>query len=313
MTIKCPEGLETLKKYFVDAPEPILQAETIQILILREILDFTIFRTEDDREINTVVTPTSIENQESMNRVAFLASKQKAVESRNLASLLRTLSKKHNHKIEECFLKDQLCLQCPRCGLFGGTSTSSYKSSKSNIRHRISYSTAFSLKSFDDLNEGITFNAINNKTVSTGQALNIRKVVKPAAVFPSIITLRSATWKEFVLAIKTILSSHKYGAETRIGGDVRNNIVGIIGGWEELISPLEFTLELADLDIFDMKEAMQKVDSYKEYAAHPAEIQIIMGDPLNQILTELQNFELSKEFLEEAYMDIKKYREIQEG
>ena len=312
MTLKCPEGLESLNKYFVDVPEPILQAETIQILVLREVLDFAVFRTEDDREINTVLTPISIENQEPMNRVAFLASKQKAVESRNLASLLRTLSKKYNYEIEECYLKDQLCLQCPRCGLFGGTSTSSYKSSKSNIRHRISYSTAFSLKSFDDLSEGITFNAINNKTISTGQALNLRKVVKPAAVFSSIITLRSVTWKEFVLAIKTVLSSHKYGAETRIGGDVRNNIVGIIGGWEELITPLEFTLTLADYT-FNMEEAMQKVRSYKEYAAHPAEIEILMGNPLNLILTELQNFELSKEFLEEAYMDIKKYREIQEG
>ena len=34
--------------------------------------------------------------------------------------------------------------------------------------------------------------------------------------------------------------------ESRIGGDVRNSIWGIVAGWEEVITSLELTLELAD-------------------------------------------------------------------
>ena len=60
------------------------------------------------------------------------------------------------------------------------------------------------------------------------------------------MTLRSVTERELVLAIKMILACKSYGAESRIGGDVRNTIFGIVAGWEEVITPLEFTLELYD-------------------------------------------------------------------
>ena len=69
-----------LKDYLVAKPEPIIGAKTIQIFLLREVLDYTALRTEDTRELNTVATPLSISNKEQISRVAFFASKQKAVE-----------------------------------------------------------------------------------------------------------------------------------------------------------------------------------------------------------------------------------------
>ncbi|MFW6030353.1 MAG: type I-D CRISPR-associated protein Cas7/Csc2 [Halanaerobiales bacterium] len=145
-----------------------------------------------------------------------------------------------------------------------GTSHTSYKKSEANIKHRISYSSAFSLESYQEIEENRTFNAVNNKKSSPGQVLGSKNYVKPAALFPSIITLRSVTWKEFLWSLKTILSTHKYGAETRTGGDVRNRVVGIVAGWEELISSLELSLELAEQAEINFESIGGVLESYQD-------------------------------------------------
>src|SRR3989338_5957133 len=211
-----------LTGYAIPTPQPIIGAETIQLIVMREILDYTVLRTEETRELNTVVTPTSVAKGDDLIRVAFLASKQKAAESRELERMLRSAVKSTNLKeviikrdgedvniaIEECFLKDNLCLNCPRCGLYGATSTESGKGNAPNIKHRIEYSTAFSLLSFGDVESSVTFNGIDDALQTTGSpkkgfALGTRYAVLPAKLFPSVITIRGVTKEEFVLVIKT--------------------------------------------------------------------------------------------------------------
>ena len=130
-------NLDSLKQFTVDKPEPIIGAKTIQLILMRDALDYTVLRTEDTRELNTVATPLSIkESTKDILRVGFLATKQKAAESRQLEQLLRTANEEsklaHVHrkvkqgqkeveltlltdKIEakderiECYLKDNLC------------------------------------------------------------------------------------------------------------------------------------------------------------------------------------------------------------
>jgi len=326
-----------LENYLASKPEPIIGAKTIQIFILREILDYTALRTEDTKELNTVVTPLSIKNKEQISRVAFFASKQKAVESRKLERMLRTAVEKQGGKIDEkelkldgnnkrvtaikkCYLKDNLCMECPRCVLYGATSLSK----DANIKHRIEYSTAFSLLPWDDIEETITFNAINDKNIMTGQALGSRYVVKPATIFPSIVTLKSVSKEELILTIKTLLSAKSYGAETRIGGDIRNHIVGIAAGWEEIITPLEFTLELYDrktnienktsLEIEQTVVAILK--DYLQYTANPDKTKILdnkqeNGEELKSVIDEARNQKLDSDFLFKAYNDVKEFRETQ--
>jgi len=328
---------ENLEQYFVDKPEPIIGAKTVQILVIREILDYAAFRTEDTKELNTMVTPTSVTENNQISRVAFLASKQKAAETREMERMLRTASnivkehikeelKKENDESKkkklkelesliskECYLKDSLCLECPRCILHGATALSA----DANIKHRIEYSTATSLLSWNDVEDTITFNAINDKDISTGQALGTRYVVKPATIFPSVITLKSVTKKEFIIAVKSLLSCKSYGADTRIGGDVRNHIVGIVGGWEEIITSLEFTLELYDKMIGknnsndDIKEKVKSIlVTYKEMAGNKNKVSIIDNN-LVQLISEIQNTDLDKEFINKIYTDAKEFREIQ--
>src|ERR1041385_6428105 len=113
MTFK--EALTPLDMYLVPNPEPLAGRQTIQIVLVREVQDYTIFRTEETREINTVVTAGK--DDKPIERVAFLATKQKGAESRQLEDLLRTWGTPK----KDCFLKSGLCLECPRCILFGAT------------------------------------------------------------------------------------------------------------------------------------------------------------------------------------------------
>jgi CRISPR type I-D-associated protein Csc2 len=312
--VQMPKSFEMLQDYFATRLHPILTKQTFQIVLMREALDYTIFRTEETREINKALTPVSIQKAgEQMERVAFLASKQKAVESRGLMALLRTVAEAEGVDIPECWLKDHLCLTCPRCVLFGGTNASSYKNADANIKHRIAYSTAFSLADYQDVQEAITFNAISDDTSTTGQALGVRNVVKPATVFPSIVSLQSVSWKELLLALKAILGAHRYGAESRIGGDMRNTVFGIVAGWEEIITPLELTLELYDNQADGITPALVKavLDKYAEEAAHRSNVYVLTEDEVSTLVEEVGAFELSGAFLESAYDDAVAYREVQ--
>lgn len=314
-TVNMPPSFEPLKDYFVESPQPILSKETIQIVLMREALDYTIFRTEETREINKVLTPVSIQRaDEQIERVAFLASKQKAVESRELAQVLRTATTEQGIKIHECWLKDHLCLQCPRCVLFGGTNASSYiGKNTANIKHRIAYGTAFSLADYQEVQEAITFNAISEQDIKTGQALGARNVVKPATLFPSIVSLQSVTWQEFMLALKAILGTHRYGAESRIGGDMRNTVFGIVVGWEEIITPLEFTLELHDRQSKGItpKTVAVLLQNYAKGAAHQTRVKVLSANEVEVLISGIREFELDKAFLTSVYDATETYRKGQ--
>jgi len=305
-----------VQPYLVERPRPLIGAETIQLIIMREILDYTILRTEETRELNTVHTPLSAcKADEPVRRVAFLATKQKAAESRELEHLLRTATAKAGLSYSDCYLKDNLCMQCPRCGLYGGTSTVAGQQERANIKHRIEYSTAFSLLPFDDIGAAFTFNAINDRNQTTGQALGQRFAVQPATLFPSVITLKSVTQQELILAVKTLLACKSYGAESRIGGDVRNSIWGVIAGWEEVITSLELTLELADSLSSLSPDTVKGIieDKYKPMAGNPKQIVVFETAEVASLVRACAEVDLDKAFLEKAYQDIAHYRAEQLG
>ena len=307
-------SLDLLKPFTVEKPQPLIGAKTVQVLLMREILDYTVLRTEDTRELNTVATPLSLNNgDEATMRVAFLATKQKAAESRQLEQLLRTGISEADMSATECYLKDKLCLECPRCTLFGATSTESGRENRANIKHRIEYSTAFSLRPFEDIESSTTFNAINDLNQTTGQALGSRYAVVPATVFPSIISLRSTTLTEVILTIKTLLASKSYGAESRIGGDVRNSVFGIIGGWEEVITPLELTLELYDQRDNLVGDTFKTIaEKYKSLTGNPDRVTIFSPDQVDAIVEAAANTPLDQSLLRSAYNDAKTYVEAQQ-
>lgn len=302
--------MEKVGKYLVEKPRPLIGAETIQLIMLREVLDYTVLRTEETRELNTVTTPLS-ENQRDVitKRVAFLGSKQKAAESRELQYILRSAASAAGKAIPTCYLKDNLCLQCPRCALYGGSALGE----EPNIKHRIEYSTAFSLLPLEEVSEEITFNAVGEIDQTTGQALGTRHVVRPATIFPSIVTLKSVSKEELVLAVKTLLACKSYGAESRIGGDCRNSFLGVVLGWEEIITSLELVLELYDIrdDLSAERLADILNSKYLPLAGNPDRVVILTPDEVEDLVRECVNVPLDRNFLDKAYADVAEYRREQ--
>lgn len=300
--MKIPNELKKLEEFFVEKISPILGVETVQILLIREVLDYTVLRTEETRELNTIVTPQSLEKEsEEIERVIFLGSKQKAVETRYFRSLLNTAAEKYNiKKLAECYMKDNLCLACPRCTLFGAVKT---EGKEPNIKHRINYSTAFSLLPYSDINNEFTFNAISDATTKTGQALGTTYSVKPTSIFLSSISLRSCSWEEFLLVLKMLLAAKDYGAETRIRGSIRNIPIAIIGGWEEVITPLELTLKLYEFSKDSKTITSDMIDKtiaeYSKKAGFSDKIKTITGDELDTLLEKVSSFEISKDFIDD--------------
>lgn len=309
------KNFDKLQTGLVEAPEPLLGAETIQIILAREIHDFTVLRTEPTRELNTVVTPTSITEMSPLLRVIFLASKQKAVESRALRSILKTAKSSLELTDTDCYLKANLCMSCPRCVLFGAVKTE--KGKQEAIKHRVGYGSAFSLMPYEDIEAAFTFNAVDERTQRTDQALGTRYTVTPATIFPSIVTLRCATWKELIIILKTLLSTTNYGAENRIGGKIKNHVIGIVAGWEEIITPLELALELyAEYTNIQNKiftangiDLESILNRYKNEAVFGDKIQILTGKDLEGSIISAKSFQINKEFLESLDKDTKNFKE----
>lgn len=310
--------IEKLNGYLVEEPKPLIGAETIQLVLLREVLDYTVLRTEETRELNSANTPLSETDRTTVvKRVAFLGSKQKAAESRQMEYLLRSAASATGKDLpsgkngDGCYLKDNLCLACPRCGLYGASALGE----EANIKHRIEYSSAFSLLPFDQISEEITFNAVNELDQTTGQALGSRNVVKPASLFPSIVTLKGVTREELVLTVKTLLACKSYGAESRTGGDCRNTFFAIVVGWEEIITPLELTLELHDkkdnLAPFAVKALLD--DKFKPLAGNPNKVTVLDPSDVEALIKECAEQPLDRSFLDKAYNDIAQYRKVQGG
>lgn len=309
MTIEKIKGL--LNGGLVERPEALIGAKTIQLVFFRQALDFTVLRTEESREINHAVTPRSTSDGTSIRRVAFLGSKQKAAESRRLQSLLASANEASGRDATECYLKDHLCGRCPRCGLFGAVSTVA-GSNEPNLKHRIEYGTAYSLRPYEEVCEALTFNAVDEKTQKTGSAFQSRPVVVPLTLFPSIVTLRSVTATEVALALKAILATTSYGAESRIGGDMRNLLAGVVVGWEEIVTPLEMALELSsgDATVAAVAEALTR---YKERAALKSRVAVLTEGQLDELATAVQDVELDLPFLNSAYADVDHLRAQQKG
>jgi CRISPR-associated protein Csc2 len=264
-----------------------------------------VLRTEESRELNTVVVPKSIADPTPEVKVAFLASKQKAVETRMYSKLLRTVKSDY-----DCYLKDNLCMECPRCALFGAVSTRKGKQDY-NIRHRIEYSTAFSIEPYEDLLQTLTFNAVDEHNQLTGQALNLTHNVTPLANFPSVITLNSVTWSELALYLKTLMATKSYGAETRVKGDVRNSILGIVGGFEEIITSLEYSLELsADWESDLQKTTYDILKKYSDLSASKSDVVALNPDQVSKLIADTQALALDSSLIEPMFKQVNEFTKV---
>lgn len=329
MTATTKNALETLQETFgdllLDQPPLLKTPKTIQVLVLRQTHDYTIFRTEETRELNIVALPRHVGDGNQTLRVAMLASKQKAPENRLYAALANQLAQdvKVTLSAEQqgCYLKDNLCRQCPRCILFGAVATERGRAQERwNIKHRIEYSTAYSVDPYEAVAEMITFNAVDSATQSTGRALQATENVEPLVSFPSVVSLNSVTAEELLLYCKTLMACRSYGAENRTRGDMSNHLLALVGGYEEVITSLEFMLEMSQPPAANpgphdpLNRAKSIAEKYKRDAAFSSKVKVLADGEMATWLDALKAFDPDKAFMEKMYRSAGAYiQRVQEA
>ena len=92
----------------------------------------------------------------------------------------------------DCHLKDGLCMKCPCCVLFGGTGDVSAAKVGYNLLSRVLGDTFISTAPVDTINSS-TANAVDEKSLTTGQALMTLVRVPAETEFIGVITLRDPT------------------------------------------------------------------------------------------------------------------------
>jgi len=136
------------------------------------------------------------------------------------------LEKQRGLEIEsQCALKDDLCMKCPTCFLFGGTGETSSASVPYNILSRIYGETFISETQVQEIMP-YTANAVREQDLTTGQALMSILTVPKETVFRGVITLKDPTPEMVSILADNINRLSRIGARSVEWGRVNTEIEG---------------------------------------------------------------------------------------
>jgi CRISPR type I-D-associated protein Csc2 len=235
-----------------------------QVVINRKLLGYGQFVTEGRDEVNT----TTINGEE---RPFIFASKLRAVERRTIMNVVRKVLGKN------CFLQvhekagesgiSGLCMSCPACWLFGGTYAPGEEKIQVNERTKVNYSDAYPFERIAI--EDKTFNAVDEKRNITGQALGVNQIIGPGGNFINVVDIDTENEDWVKLIVWGIEHSNRYGGNVRIYGQMKNEILGIIGSDRLEVSSWDFVNNFKNLEgikkhLEKYKNKLVKIDMTKE-------------------------------------------------
>ena len=146
------------------------------------------------------------------------------------------LEKQRGFGIEsQCALKDDLCMKCPTCFLFGGTGETSSANVPYNILSRVFGETFISETEVGDITP-YTANAVREQDLTTGQALMSVITVPKETVFRGVITLKDPTPEMVSILVENIQRLSRIGARSVEWGRAHTEIIGYYLGDREALS-----------------------------------------------------------------------------
>ncbi|MDF0643790.1 MAG: type I-D CRISPR-associated protein Cas7/Csc2 [Nitrospira sp.] len=225
-----------------------------QVVVLRSLKGFGQFVTESRDETNTY------EFGDDDERPIIFGEKLKAVERRTIMRKVREVLS------VRCWLTTAkkggdagisgLCMSCPACALFGGTYAPK-KGGGSGQKNAIEMRRAFYTAAFPFVGGGIrdvTSNAVDERTGQTGTSLFTNQIIEPRD-FIDVVTVEANDDKWVKLLIWGIEHSDRYGANTRIYGEVHNSILGVVE---------DTRLRIAAIDLARLKSKDKIQDHIRE-------------------------------------------------
>lgn len=198
----------------LEVPTILSVGRYMELVVKLKFLDDTIIRSNDPEEVLTY------RYKERGNR--FI------VPWRKVKGKLRRLvmEKQRGLEIEaNCHLKDDLCMRCPSCFLFGGTGETSSAKVSYNILARVMGETFISITEVEEI-QPYTANAVDEKTLTTGQALMNIVTVPAETEFLGVITLRDPTLEMVSIIVDNLKRLSRMGARSVEWGRVKTEIFG---------------------------------------------------------------------------------------
>lgn len=199
---------------FLDKPSLLGQGVYLQLVVNIKLLDETIIRSNDPEEVLTF----------KYNELG----ERFIIPWRKIKGKLRRYAMEKQRGLSigsDCFLKDDLCMKCPACFLFGGTGETSKAKVPYNILGRVLGETFISKNKVEKINP-YTANAVGEKDLSTGQALMTIITVPKETEFIGVITIKDPTKEMAEIIIDNIDRMTRIGARSVEWGRTQCNIIG---------------------------------------------------------------------------------------
>jgi len=199
---------------FLEEPTILSVGRYMELVVKLKFLDDAIIRSNDPEEVLT------FRYKELGNR--FI------IPWRKVKGKLRRLvmEKQRGLEIEaDCHLKDDLCMHCPSCFLFGGTGETSSAKVSYNILARVFGETFISTTEVGEI-QPYTANAVDEKTLTTGQALMNIVTVPAETEFLGVVTLRDPTPEMAAIIVDNLKRLSRLGARSVEWGRVKTEILG---------------------------------------------------------------------------------------
>lgn len=249
------DKMET-KNLFEDKPTVLSKGKYLEIVVKLTLQDDAIIRSNDAEEVLTY------RYKDLGNR--FI------IPWRKIKGKLRRLvmEKQRGLKIEpDCHLKDDLCMNCPSCFIFGGTGETSNAKVPYNLLSRIMGETFISLTETKEI-EPYTQNAVSERDLTTGQALMSILTVPTETEFIGVITLRDPTPEMASIVIDNINRLTRLGARSVEWGKVKATILGYKFSDRETMYSIDLVKSKGNVqglitsidDLLNVDEAYKKLD-----------------------------------------------------
>lgn len=211
------------------------------ILVLREVTAPARFTT-DGETVNTMEIRTGDPHQDTVTTraVDLFYRKQPGAERRVAKSIQRDLLADHEHCGDDYMDPNDMNQNSVESVLFGSAAGDKSISQRS----RVYYNSAYSLRNADATIQQNTQTAAGDEIreqAEEGQGTWTPDFVKPGTLFPSVVTLDSATPEEVAFVLATLSRTTRYGKSTSRGGNVNNRILTIRTGRVDGPANLEVT------------------------------------------------------------------------
>ncbi len=207
---------QTVKQIdFLKEPTVLAQGVYMQMVVKLKFLDDAIIRSNDAEEVLTFSYGAPLNNR-------FI------IPWRKIKGKFRrvVMEKQRGLNIQPaCSLKDNLCMECPSCFIFGGTGETSTAKVPYNILSRLMGETFISMNPVGEI-EPYTQNAVDEKTLSTGQALMSILKVPAGTEFIGVLTLKDPTKEMASIVVNNLPRLTRIGARSVEWGRIETAILG---------------------------------------------------------------------------------------